>query len=235
MRGVAHATNVDWGGRHGLQPEEPELHDAPRLLAARDPLPAGPVEGPQACQVRRLRAAADEGQEHRGHLREDVDEDAGRVRGRRLRPGSARHVPRAQRHADRPQGVDEGHSPGPRADLRRDRVPRLRAGDGRGARRVRRRPRVERADRRVPPDPDPRRRPDDERVQRQAPAAHLLLLSRRCPQQHGRLAHDRWQQARDGRPPVRPEGALAGGRPGRTVSQDRRGDGGPDHPDRGPG
>ena len=40
--------------------------------------------------------------------------------------------------ADRPQGVDEGHGPRPRPDLRRDRVPRLRPGDRRGARRVRR-------------------------------------------------------------------------------------------------
>ena len=35
--------------------------------------------------------------------------------------------------ADRAQGVDEGHRPGARPDVRRDRVPRLRAGDGRGA------------------------------------------------------------------------------------------------------
>ena len=46
---------------HGLQPAEPQLHDASGLHAARDPLPAGPVPRPEAGQVRRLRAAAAEG------------------------------------------------------------------------------------------------------------------------------------------------------------------------------
>ena len=55
----------------------------------------------------------------------------------------------------------------------------------------RRRPGLERADRRVPPDPDPGRRPDDDRVQRQAADPDLLLLPGRRPQQHGRLAADR--------------------------------------------
>ena len=76
-----------------------------------------------------------------------------------------------ERLADRPQGVDEGHRPGARPDLRRHRVPRLRAGDRRGAGRVRRRAGLERADRRVPPDPDPGRRPHDDRAQRQAAGA----------------------------------------------------------------
>ena len=40
-----------------------------------------------------------------------------------------------ERDPDRPQGVDEGHRPGARPDLRRDRVPRLRPGDRRRARR----------------------------------------------------------------------------------------------------
>ena len=42
-------------------------------------------------------------------------------------PGRARHLPGAERLADRAQGVDEGHRPGARPDLRRHRVPRLRA------------------------------------------------------------------------------------------------------------
>ena len=62
------------------------------------------------------------------------------------------------------QGIDEGHGPRPRPDLRRHRVPRLRPGDRRGAGGVRRRPGLERADRRVPPDADPRRRPDHDGV-----------------------------------------------------------------------
>ena len=76
---------------------------------ARDPVPARPRPRPEAREVRRLRAAADARQEHRRHLREDVDANPRRVRGRRLRPGRARHLPRPQRLADRPQGVDEGH------------------------------------------------------------------------------------------------------------------------------
>ena len=53
---------------------------------------------------------------------------------------------------------------------------------------VRRRAGLERADRRVPPHPDPGRLPDDDGVQRQAADADLVLLPRGRPQQHGRLA-----------------------------------------------
>ena len=219
--------------RDGLQPAEPQLHDAAGLHAPRDPLPAGPVPRPEARQVRRLRAAAAEGQEHRDHLREDVDPDARLVRGRGLRPGRPRDLPRAERDPDRPQGVDEGHRPGPRPDLRRDRVPRLRPGDRRRAGQVRRRAGLERADRRVPPDPDPRRRPDDDRVLRQAAQPDLVLLSRRRPQQHGRLAADRWLEARDGRAAVRPEAPLAGRGPRREVPGVGEGVRRADHPDRG--
>jgi ornithine carbamoyltransferase len=49
------------------------------------------------------------GQEHRPDLREDLDPHPHRLRGRRPRPGRARHLPRAVGLADRPQGVDEGH------------------------------------------------------------------------------------------------------------------------------
>ena len=103
------------------------------------------------------------------------------VRGRGLRPGRPRHLPRARGLADRPQGVDEGHRPGPRPDLRRHRVPRLRPGHRRRARRVRRRAGLERADRRIPPDPDPRRRPDDDRVQRQAADARSPTATSATP------------------------------------------------------
>ena len=39
-----------------------------------------------------------------------------------------------ERVPDRPQGVDEGHRPGPGADVRRHRVPRLRPGERRDPR-----------------------------------------------------------------------------------------------------
>ena len=72
--------------------------------------------------------------------------------------------------------------------LRRHRVPRLRPGRRRDPGGVRRRAGLERAHRRVPPDPDARRRPHHDRAQRQAPPRHRLLLPRRRPQQHGQLA-----------------------------------------------
>ena len=68
---------------------------------------------------------------------------------------------------------------------------------------VRRRPGLERPDRRVPPDPDPGRRHDHDRAHRQAPDPDRLLLPRRRPQQHGRLAPRRRGQAGHGRAPVR--------------------------------
>ena len=85
-----------WESVHGLQPAESQLHQAARLQPPRDPFPARPVPGPEARQVRRLRAAAAARQEHRDHLREDVDPDARRVRGRGLRPGRSRDLPRAR-------------------------------------------------------------------------------------------------------------------------------------------
>ena len=50
-------------------------------------------------------------EEDRADLREDIDAHAHRVRGRRARPGGARHLPGAVRVADRPQGVDRGTPP----------------------------------------------------------------------------------------------------------------------------
>ena len=66
-------------------------------------------------------------QEHRADLREDLDPHPLRLRGRRPRPGRPRDLPRPDRLADRPQGVDGGHRPGARPDLRRHRVPRVAA------------------------------------------------------------------------------------------------------------
>ena len=109
-----------------------------------------------------------DGQEHRADLREDLDPDARRLRGRRARPGGARHLPRPDRLADRPQGVDRGHGAGARPDLRRHRVPRLRPGRRRDPGPVRRRAGLERAHQRVAPDPDTLRRPHDARARAQA-------------------------------------------------------------------
>ena len=114
-----------------------------------------------------------------------------------------------------------------------DRVPRLLPGDRRDPGGVRRRAGVERPDRRVPPHADPRRRAHDDRAQRQAPERHRLLLPRRRPQQHGQLADGRRLQVRHGRPAVRPARPVAGGRPGRDLPRDRRGDRRPAHADRG--
>ena len=81
---------------------------------------------------------------------------------------------------------------------------------------VRRRAGLERPDRRVPSDPDPRRRPDDARAHRQAAGADRLLLPRRRPQQHGRLAPGRRREARHGRAAVRARRAS-----GRTRTSSR--------------
>ena len=72
------------------------------------------------------------------------------------------------RLAHGPQGDRQGHGPRARPDVRRDRVPRLRPGHGRGARAVGRRARLQRAHRRVAPDPDPGRLPDLPRAPREA-------------------------------------------------------------------
>ena len=188
-------------------------------------VPAQAVRRPQGGQVRRLRAAAPDGQEHRADLREDVDADPDRVRGGGQGPGRTRDLPGAERVADRPQGVDEGHRARAGPHLRRHRVPRLRPGERRDPGRVRRRAGVERADRRVPPDPDPGRHADDDRAQRQAPARDRLLLPGRRPQQHGQLADGRRLQVRHGRPAVRPAATC-----GRTTTWSRRAGGSPRRP-----
>ena len=72
--------------------------------------------GAEDRQVRRQRGAAPDGQGDRADLREDVDPHALRVRGRRLRPGRPRHLPRpdaARRWATR------SRSPTPRRVLGR--------------------------------------------------------------------------------------------------------------------
>ena len=153
----------------------------------------------KAGQVRRLRAAAAQPQEHRPHLREDLDPHPVRLRGGRLRPGRPGHLPRPGRLADRPQGVDGGHRPGAGPHVRRHRVPRLGADERRDARDVRRRAGVERPDRRVAPDPDALRHAHHARALRQARRGHRLRLPRRRPQQRRQLAAGRRRDDGHGR------------------------------------
>ncbi len=218
---------------HVVQPSSPQLPQGARLHPRRAQVPAQAVRRSQGREVRRLRAASARRQGHRDDLREDLDPDTHRVRGGGQGPGRPCDLPRAQRVPDRPQGVDEGHRQGARPDLRRHRVPRFGAGERGDAGGVRRSAGVERTDRRVPPDPDPRRRPDDDRAQRQAPERDRLHLPRRRPQQHGQLADGRRLQVRHGRPALRPAGPVARDRAGRDLPRDRRGDRGPAHPHRG--
>ena len=140
-----------------------------------------------------------DGQEHRPDLREDLHPHPLRVRGGGLRRGRPRHLHRPRVVADRPQGVDEGHRAGAGPDVRRDRVPRRRPGDRRGARGVRRRARVQRADRRIPPDADARRRPHHDRTLPEAVARHRFCVRRGRPQQRGQLAAAGRREARHGR------------------------------------
>ena len=94
------------------------------------------VRGAEDRQVRRHRGQAARGQGDRADLREDVDAHAVGVRGRGVRSGRPRDVPRSVRLAARPQGVGGRHGAGARPDVRRDRVPRQRADRRRGARRA---------------------------------------------------------------------------------------------------
>ncbi len=96
--------------------------------------------------------------------------------------------------------------------VRRHRVPRRQPDRRRDARQVRRRAGVQRADRRVPPDADARRRDDDARAQRQADPRDQVRLPRRHAQQHGALADDRRLPDGHGRAPLRAEEAVALGR-----------------------
>ena len=133
--------------RHDVQPAQPQLPEGDRLRAAGAAVPAAARRGAEDRQVRRHRGQAPRGQGDRADLREDLDAHAVGVRGRRVRSGCPRHLPRPVRIAARPQGVGGRHRPGARPDVRRHRVPRQRAGRRRGAGRARRRARLQRPDR----------------------------------------------------------------------------------------
>ena len=98
------------------------------------------------------------------------------------------------------------------------------AGHRRGARALGRRPDLQRAHRRVAPDPDPRRLPDVPRAPLEAAQRGRLLLPRRRALQHGRLVPDRRGEARDGRAHREPAVALAARRDRRARALDRRRD-----------
>ena len=150
------------------RPARPAPAEARRLQPRGDHLPDRPRRRAEGGQAGGARGAEARRQGDRADLREGLDADALRVRGRRLRPGRARHVHRAVRLAHGPQGDGEGHGARARPHVRRDRVPRLRAGDRRGARPVGRRPDLQRAHRRVAPDADPGRLPHLPRAHPQA-------------------------------------------------------------------
>ena len=80
------------------------------------------------------------------------------------------------------------------------------------ARQICRRAGLQRADRRIPPDPDDRRRHDHARAQRQADQRDQIRLCRRHPLQHGALAADRRLPDGHGRAHLRPEEPVAVGR-----------------------
>ena len=138
-------------GRHFLTLDDYSADEIRYLIDLAAELKAAKRDGQRGAEARRPRDRAD--------LREGLDAHALRVRGRRLRPGRARHVHRAQRLAHGPQGDRQGHRARARAHVRRDRVPRLRRGDRRRAGRVGRRARLQRPHRRVAPDADARRLP----------------------------------------------------------------------------
>src|SRR5207247_2392385 len=68
------------------------LPQALRLHAGGARAPARPLVRAQGSEARRQGGAAARRQVDRAHLREGLDEDALRVRGRRLRPGCPRHL-----------------------------------------------------------------------------------------------------------------------------------------------
>ena len=219
------STMIDLRGRHLMKLADFTPEEITYLIDLAAELKAAKQRGPRGAEARR--------QGDRADLREGLDADALRVRGRRLRPGRARHLHRPRRLAHGPQGDGEGHRARARPHVRRDRVPRLRAGDGRGARRVGRRPGLQRAHRRVAPDPDPGRLPHLPGAHPEAAQRGRLLLPRRRALQHGRLVPRRRREARDGRPHRQPEVALAARRDRRARALGRRGDRRADHDHRG--
>ncbi|CAA9500547.1 MAG: Ornithine carbamoyltransferase, partial [uncultured Solirubrobacteraceae bacterium] len=217
-----------------VQPAQPQLPQGDRLLDPGARAPARARADTQAGQVRRHRDAVPARQGDRAHLREDLDAHARGVRGRSLRPGRPRDLPRPRGLADRPQGVDRRHGARARPALRRHRVPRRGARHDRGAGRSCRRPGLQRPHRRVAPHPDAGRLPDHARGRPQAlPGARLLLHGRR-PQQHGPLAAGDGRDHGQRRAHLRARGAAPTGGRGGGRARARHAKRGSSHADRGP-
>ena len=125
-------------------------------------------------------------------------------------------------HAHRPRRDDRRHRQGAHPADGGDRLAHVRPGPHRGTGRGEHRPGDQRADRRVPPLPDPRRPADGGRAPRPAPRPRPRLPRRRR-QQHGALLPARRRYRRDARPSRR-SGRLPA-RPGdrRRGPADRRG------------
>ena len=189
---------------HAVQPPPPQLPQGARLHPGRAAVPAQALRRPQGREVRRLRdSLASQGK----NIALIFEKTSTRTR-------TAFEVAAKDQGAHvtylEPSGSQIGHK-----ESMKDTARVLgRTYDGIEYRgfaqetveilaRVRRRPGLERAHRRVPPDPDPRGRAHDDRAQRQAPRRDRVLLPRRRPQQHGQLADGRRLQARHGRPAVR--------------------------------
>ena len=199
---------------HDVQPAQPQLPQGDRLRAAGAAVPAAALRGGEDRQVRRHRDEAARGQGDRPDLREDLDAHEVGVRGRRLRPGCPRHVPRPVRFAARPQGVGGRHGACAGSDVRRHRVPRQRTGRRRGAGGERRRAGLQRPHQRVAPDPDAGRLPDDARGERQTVRRPVVRLRRRLPVQHGPVAVGDGSADGCRRAPRRPGHAAAARRRG---------------------
>ena len=140
------------------------LHDAPGLHAARDPLPAGPVPRPEAGQVRRLRAARLKGK----NIAIIFEKSSTRTR---VAFEVAAYDQGAHVTYLGPSGTQIGHKESMKDTARvLGRIYDAIEYRGFGQEivedlaQVRRRAGLERAHRRVPPDPDPGRRPDHDRV-----------------------------------------------------------------------
>ena len=187
----------------------PAPAEAGRLLARGDHLPDRPGGRAEGGQARGARGAEARRQGDRADLREGLDADALRVRGRRLRPGRARHLHRPRRLAHGPQGDGQGHRARARPHVRRDRVPRLRPGHAEELAQWAGVPVYNG----LTDEWHPTQILADFLTFREHLAKPLdevvVLLPRRRPLQHGRLVPRRRREARHGRADREPEVAVA--------------------------
>src|SRR3990172_13406895 len=168
-------------GQPGRTPDEirslsTQLSQRARLHETGDRVPARAFRRPQEVQESRVGGTPAEREEHRPDLREGLDSYALRLRSRRPRSGRPRDLSRSGGVADRAQGVDEGHGPRARPNVRRHRIPRLRPVDRRDPRRVCRRAGVERVDERIPSNPVAGGHADDAGTRGQTPRTDRLRL-----------------------------------------------------------